>query len=318
MRSLSGSLISGFGLSLLFTLGCGSENAEQTPAGAGSPTTWADAPDGAERATFVLDTFELEAGGEVYKCQNFVNPSGRDVAILQSQSAMSAGSHHLAVFRYDENTNGELEDCSGLEFHQTLHAAQTKTARTTYPAGVGVYLKAIDGIRLNAHYYNTSGATIRPKIEIVLDYVDADAVEHMAAQIYMNDSTLDIPPGRGKGGGTLAIPSEVGAIRIISAQSHMHRRAVGFESRLEDGTLLYETESWNEPPVKVFSPAVELLPGSPLTWSCDYQNETAGHLKFGESADTDEMCVLTGFYYPAPEGMTLVGDLSLGNMFLTR
>jgi hypothetical protein len=307
---------------VLSASGCGSSSDESSPSAQKTSPPADDgfvvAPEGAQRVTLALDDFELAPGAEIYKCQNFANPFGRDMAIVQSQSTMSHGSHHLAVFRVDENADGELEGCSGLEFHSTLHAAQTPTALTQYPADVGNFHRGTDGIRLNAHYLNLSEDTIHPKIEIALDYVDADAVKYKAAQIYMNDSTLDIPPGRGSAGGALSIPPEAGDIHLISAQSHMHRRAVAFQATLADGTALYHSTTWSEPPVKLFDPEVPLHPGDSIAWKCDYENETSEHLVFGESADINEMCVLTGFYYPAPEGMTLVGDLGIGKMTLTR
>lgn len=45
---------------------------------------------------------------------------------------------------------------------------------------------------------------------------------------------------------------------------------------------------------------------------------TAAHLTFGESAGTNEMCVLTGLYYPAPGGRPIIGDVALGKTFLAQ
>jgi len=107
-------------------------------------------------------------------------------------------------------------------------------------------------------------------------------------------------------------------VKLLSAQSHMHRHATHFVATTEDGTTLYETDSWHEPPVKTFNPEVPLAAASSITWRCDIDNETNFHLTFGESADTNEMCVFSAFYYPAPDGMTLVGDVAIGRTFLTQ
>ncbi len=280
---------------------------------ASTSEAFAAAPKSAKRVELTLDSFDLEPGGEIYKCQNFQNPFGSDVAMLQTQSIMSKGSHHLAVFRIDDNADGALEDCSGLEFHATIHAAQTPVAKTTFPEGVGAFLAATEGIRLNAHYFNLTSDTIHAEVKVALDYVGADQVETTAAQIYLNDSTLDVPPGAGTGGGTMKLPATVSGVQLISAQSHMHRRGVQFEATLDDGTMLYHADTWSEPPVKAYVPALSIPDGSKITWKCDYDNETSANLTFGESADTNEMCVFTGFYYPAPGGQMIVGDLSGGD-----
>ena len=83
---------------------------------------------------------------------------------------------------------------------------------------------------------------------------------------------------------------------------------------LEDGTTIYEASTWSEPPTKTYDPPIALADGTKLSWKCQFQNDTGSHLVFGESADTNEMCVLTGFYYPAPGGQTIVGDVSGGTM----
>jgi hypothetical protein len=300
-------------LAVLAMPGCGTGDADRPTEHEYDPV-----PDGAQRVTLALDDFELGSGLETYKCQTFQNPFGRDVAILQSQTSMSAGSHHLLVFRVDQNENGPLEDCSGLEFHQALHTAQTPHARVTYPPGVGASYVAADGIRLNAHYLNLSKQTIEPRIEVVLDVVDASAVTEMAGPIYLNDSMINVPPGEGTAGSTMVIPPEVGSIQLLRVQSHMHRHAVHFELSVDGGAPLYETDSWNEPPSKEFSPEVMLHPGSALTWRCRIQNDTNETITFGESAATNEMCTMTGYYYPAPQGMALVGDPALGKIMLAR
>jgi hypothetical protein len=314
----------GFGAVLLGLLGpvaCGDDPVAATKPPAPSlgesgsrsqAASFADTPASAERVELTLEEFDLAPGGEIYKCQNFQNPFGKDVAILQTQSIMSHGSHHLAVFRIAESADAALENCSGLEFHATVHAAQTPVARSQFPEGVGAFLAGTEGLRLNAHYFNLSNETIHAQVRVALDAVSVDEVEYTAAQIYLNDSTLNVPPGKGTGGGTMALPAGVSGIKLLSTQSHMHRRGVKFQATLDDGTSLYEADTWSEPPVKTYDPPLPLRDGANITWRCDYENETANHLNFGESADTNEMCVLTGFYYPAPDGKMIVGDLSGG------
>ena len=266
---------------------------------------------GSERVELMLEAFDLEPGAETYKCQTFQNPFGKNVAVLQAQSRMTRGSHHLAVFRVEDNADRAIEDCSGLEFHATIHSAQTPIGKTTYPDGVGAFLSGAEGVRLNAHYVNLTESAIHAEVRVAIDYSDPESVEFTAAQIYLNDSRLDIPPGRGSAGGSIALPEQLNDIKLISGQSHMHRRGVEFHAMFEDGTPIYASDTWSEPPMKAYAPPLPLADVAAIAWQCEYENETDGHLKFGESADTDEMCVFTGFYYPAPQGQMLVGDTGL-------
>lgn len=282
------------------------------------PGGYAASPAGAQRVTITMDQFTLAPGAEAYRCQNFQNPFGRDVAILQSQASISPGSHHLLVFSMDESANVPLGECSGLEFHPTLHVAQTPTSQTTYPPGVGASYPGSKGIRLNAHYLNTTPGALQPRVEVVLDAVDPGAVHEMAAAIILNDATISVPPGTGMAGGSLTLPPEVGNINLLRVQSHMHRHGQHFQFSVNGGAPLYETSSWDEPPVKVFLPEVILPVGATLTWSCQIVNDTSGTLTFGESAATNEMCTTTGYYHPAPNGMALVGDIVLGKVSLVQ
>jgi hypothetical protein len=45
--------------------------------------------------------------------------------------------------------------------------------------------------------------------------------------------------------------------------------------------------------------------GTVITWVCTYNNMTGMTLTFGESANTDEMCILAGMAYPKTAGVAL-------------
>jgi hypothetical protein len=81
----------------------------------------------------------------------------------------------------------------------------------------------------------------------------------------------------------------------------MHRRGVGYVASLvdPDGELdaIYENESWEEIPVKAFSPNLEVRAGSRLEWACDYENTGSDDVYQGPRS-TDEMCMLIGSFYP--------------------
>jgi len=70
--------------------------------------------------------------------------------------------------------------------------------------------------------------------------------------------------------------------------------------------MLYQTTNWDDPPLEAKS--IDLAAGDQIQWSCTYNNDTGGILTFGESAATNEMCIFTGQYYPAPD----TGDPMIG------
>ena len=43
-----------------------------------------------------------------------------------------------------------------------------------------------------------------------------------------------------------------------------------------------------------------------LTYECTYDNPTTNEIKTGDSAATDEMCMATGYYFPADAGREIL------------
>ena len=81
-------------------------------------------------------------------CQDFDNPfEGVDVAIGQSESDMTAGSHHLHVFYGEDNPpSPTVSACENpFEFRSLLHVAGQPHLVTQYPAGMAAKLKGSGG-----------------------------------------------------------------------------------------------------------------------------------------------------------------------------
>jgi hypothetical protein len=82
---------------------------------------------------------------------------------------------------------------------------------------------------------------------------------------------------------------------------------VYYSARSSDGQLLYETTEWAEPRPWKYETPRKLKAGSYIEVKCDYENNTASPLTFGESAATNEMCIFVGMYYPWDPGDDLAG-----------
>ncbi|HVU04683.1 MAG TPA: hypothetical protein VHE30_23170 [Polyangiaceae bacterium] len=275
-----------------------STGAGGTTSGSGGETSAGTG--GWQELTFTSDTFTVAAGDEVYRAQNFANPIGHDVDIIESESTMAKGSHHMFAFHgASYNQDGAIGDSTGIEFAPYIHTAQTPEQLTRYPAGIGRYLPGADGIRLQVHYINTSDQDIQASVSLRIRYVNTDQVTFHAAEIFLNDVGVRVPPGTSTATTTVSMPYDV---KLLGAGSHMHRRAVGFDSTTNDGREIYTTTDWNEPVAAAFDPTIDIAQGGSITWSCTYDNQTGQTLTFGESAATNEMCIFSGVYYPAPNG----------------
>jgi hypothetical protein len=252
-----------------------------------------------------MDTFTVPIGGEIYTCQDFSNPFGKDVDILVSESQMTLGSHHMFAFRMPGLTNGPPVACpaGGAEFHEYIHTAQTPDQLTTYPAGVGRFMPAGQGLRLMTHYLNTTSAVITAHVNLSLKYVDPSQVQFQAAGIFLNNAlALRVATGASTQTKTYSVGA---AIKILGGASHMHSHGTHFHAATNDGRVLFDGVDWNEPAEKIFTPPMDIAAGSTITWSCDYQNNSGKVLTFGESAATNEMCIYSGSFYPAPGGNSI-------------
>jgi hypothetical protein len=152
-------------------------------------------------------------------------------------------------------------------------------------------------LRLQVHYLNASPDTVHAEIAVTVRADDPEAVQALASHIFINNTSIDVPPfSPGHATNTCLIEKDV---NLFTASSHMHKRGVYFTARDSDGQLLFETNDWEEPVPWRFEPPRRLRAGTEIQVDCDYQNDTAFPLSFGESADTNEMCIFTGSYYPA-------------------
>lgn len=293
------------------TGGAATGSAATGSAGAGGAATGgagagaADAND-PNTATITMGTFMVPAGQEIFMCQDFNNPfGGVDVAIGTSESDMTAGSHHLHVFYGADNPpSPTVTACANpFEFRSLLYGAQQPHYGWTYPAGMAAKLKGSLGLRLQAHYVNTTSSDFQASVVVRLTKVDPSTITKWIAQLYYNRIVLSVPPGDGQTVSTsCTVPSTYGPISLISGVSHMHSRGVHFVANTSTGTSLFDNTIWDEPPTQTYDPPIPVNPGDSINWTCTYNNGTGGTLTFGDSALKNEMCIFLARFYSAPSG----------------
>ncbi len=293
------------------------------PSTSGSPDTTAMGASGASHAADTTDAavasdaptlpgdvamiqtvdIPVPANSEQVMCQNFKNPFGKDVAILESDSTM-VSSHHMFVFHgssYNADTNS-VSDCSGIEFHDLLHMSQTPEGDIVYPPGVGRVLSGTDGLRLLVHLLNPGTTALTARVTVKFRTVAPSDVATHAVSLFFNNAILTVPTGVSTQSRTFSIPND---IKVMLAVSHMHSRATAFSATTNTGQVVYQGTNWDEPVPTKYNPAMDVAKGSIVTWSCTYNNKTGMTLTFGESANTNEMCILAGVAYPKTPGVEL-------------
>ena len=250
--------------------------------------------------TLAMDTFTVPSNGEVYKCQDFANPWGKQVDIKTYVLDMAAGSHHMFAFYKSGATNGPVGDCpsGGLEFGPFTFTSQQHEISQTYPATVGATIPQGTGFTLMVHYLNTSQAPVDSHVVLTMAIAKPAAVTQHAGVLYLDNTSMIVAPGVSTSTKSYTLPQDV---QILSTWSHMHQQATRFISSASSGETLFTTTEWAEPPAKPYSPPLALKSGTSITWSCTYDNVTNQTLTFGQSAKTNVMCISLSVFYPVAD-----------------
>ncbi|HVW27346.1 MAG TPA: hypothetical protein VHC69_18405 [Polyangiaceae bacterium] len=271
-----------------------SASAEKSPAESAAPSA-----DG-EEIVIQTSTFTVAPGAEVYKCQDFTSPfGGKSVGVVATETDLTQGSHHMFAFVMPNEQLSlfdALSDCpgGGTEFHEYLTTSGSPHTSTTYPAGIGRYFDAGDGLRMNVHLFNSTDEPVDAFIKLTVKTADPAKLEYRAASIFLNYLGLSVPPGVSTQSASYTLPTD---IWMLGAASHMHKWGTHFEAKTGDGTMLYQTDEWAEPAPARFDPPLALTQGTVIDWSCTYANDSGQTITFGDSAVKNEMCIFPGEFY---------------------
>ena len=253
-----------------------------------------------------LTPFTLQPTDELIKCQYFP-ADGIERELSAFNTDMSAGSHHLVVFRIDE-TKGkptgyvgtELQTCSQIEipagFDGMLPGSQQEHTAFNLPTGVAMRMTRTHGLLFQMHYINATQQPITTSVHWTAKSVDPASVKAQAGMIFYSNFQLNIPTGTSTATATCPSPTDR---NLMTATGHMHVHGTQFDATVA-GQNVFHTTLWSEPNGNVFAqPGFAVKKGDPISWTCAYNNQTGGPLKFGNSATKNEMCIFVSLFYPA-------------------
>jgi hypothetical protein len=253
--------------------------------------------------TLKMDTFTVNAGQEIYMCQDFANPfMGVQADIVSYELHMSNGSHHMFAFYTANATDASIITCpsGGLTFAPYTFTAGSPDAVETYPDGMGAGIPGTQGFTLNAHFINAGASSLQGNVALTMYVAKPGQVKQQVGPIFLNQALLSVPATNQPSTSTssYSLPQDV---NLLLGASHMHQRATNFIATTSTGQTLYQTTVWAEPKPVIYSPPLLLKSGTTITWSCTYVNDTGATLTFGESASTNVMCISEFIYYPVAD-----------------
>jgi hypothetical protein len=308
---------------ILFLAACGSSGGGGGGGGGGPDA--AD-PNGTPAISVTTPDIMLTAGQEVTYCYYFHTNNTSTVAINKWSSTMSPGSHHIIVFTGGPNHADGLDMTNSCGFGGTTgtnqpawtYSAQTPENELDLPADDGTGKPLAQPIAANTqgaiqmHYINNTDNTITAH-DTLHGYAlpDGAAFTQTAPYITYNNSISIGPNATGVvASATCSVPTE----KFWLMGTHAHKQEIKADV-LDGSSLVLETTSWEHPETKLWNASpFYTFTGGKLTWSCTYDNtgdNKNSTVVAGQSAATNEMCMASGYFFPATAAKFCLYDNSI-------
>ncbi len=264
----------------------------------------------------------IEPGQEITYCYYFRTPNTENMVIKKWVSSMSPGSHHLIMFTTTSDVQPPgtvsasqcgIGGASAQNLPAWMFAAQTPTAELALPtddgAGkpLGQEIKAGTPAYVQMHYLNATDAQIKVHVTINAEAYDVGAVYTPTAPYITFNGNISIAPGATNDTETQTCATPPGT-KFWLVSTHAHKQAVKTEVKNGMPTstdVAFTSTDWEHPGTKAWmATPFYTFSGDKLTYTCTYNNtgSNAGRtITTGDSAQTDEMCMATGYYFPAPK-----------------
>jgi hypothetical protein len=296
----------GLVLALMIIGACGSDNGagdddDMSPPDAGP---MAEPPD----LKLVSPDIEIDPGQEVTYCWYFRTQNTKPLAIKQWLSTMTPGSHHLILYTSQNDVlpaGTVTTDCIGQGTGAGVwtYAAQDSVADLQLPSddGNGKPLAMEIGPNqagfLQMHYNNRTDAVLKAHVEVSANALDDGAAYTKTAAYVTYNGDISIPPGAMNDVETMScnVPA-TSKFWIMTAHAHKH----AIRTTVKDGaTVVFNSPDWEHPGKQLWPGPFYQFSSGKLTYECAYKNTSNRVITDGQSAQYDEMCMASGYYFPA-------------------
>jgi copper type II ascorbate-dependent monooxygenase-like protein len=300
--------------------GGGSAAASTTGSGAGgSPSSGSTSAGtggldpGTTALTATMGPYSIPPGEEAVKCiiVNLGNPA--PAFVRRFRTNLELGSHHMIVYLSDEPETSTPFDCQsfGAAGGSAIFIAQQAQSELTFPKDpngvpVGLALAANQKLRLEMHYINTTSAALNVVGKAAMDVLPATANVIQSGFAFEGAFSIPTIPALGEADTGLRFQQGIPGTHVFAMTTHQHH--LGTEMKIwyaddagDTSKLVADSLSWSDPPLVLFSPALDFPLGSTkgFNYQCHWKNPTASPVSGGLGAN-DEMCFFWHYYYPVP------------------
>jgi hypothetical protein len=299
-----------------------------------------------------IPPFAVPPGVEVQDCYFFAFPDlrgdGRPVWIDRFTMGQRTGSHHMNVFRVNTIVNldgrdgdvvqgGECRVSSNwADWPLVVNSQESAPGRPAVdwvlPEGVAQKFTPGEMLMVQSHYVNADLQTTPDGGEVRINFhLSAHDEPIEMGSLFATQQSIRIcrsrPEPRFEGACALSSSAPDQTFHVAAMNGHFHGRGTRFRMYPWDGsierpaehTLMYESTSWDEPPM-VLGVDVVVPHNGGVWWTCDYRwqapadgcaevdardPEKAGDCcyTFGNSAEHSEHCNAFVYYWPKTENI---------------
>ncbi len=316
-----------FALVLVSSLAACGNNGGTGGGGGGDDDVAADAPDTTgETPAFTITSKDvtLHPGEETTYCYYFHTPNAANLAIRKWSSDMQPVSHHVIMYfgAANQPADGTLTTNScgaGTGVPVWIYASQTAHGELVMPQDdgtgkpLGMNVPANQPAYLQIHYLNATDADVTAPVTLDA-YAYAPGTQYTPTAAFVTyNSKINIPAHAVGHVESQTCATPAGAT-FWTVSTHAHKQAVATD--LKDGSsMVFSSTDWEHPGVKSWAatPFYKFASNS-MTYECTYDNtgDNANNVvKSGASAATNEMCMGTGYFFPASTAKFCIDNISL-------
>ncbi|MGE0550963.1 MAG: hypothetical protein AB7R00_28120 [Kofleriaceae bacterium] len=226
-----------------------------------------------------------------------------EIPVVKLESHNAGYTHHYILFKASEPMAAVVSECPDGLFtqHPPIYPGTRDQGPFEMPQGVAIPVKQHQTMILQVHLLNATDEPVVEELRINLHAGPGAVADYQKAGVVGgSDFDFEIPANMMHTETQRCyVPS---AMNLFALTSHSHARTLAFDVKGKMGDV-YHNDSWSEPNVEQYAPALALANYDWLEFSCTWFNETAAPIKYGETAN-DEMCMMFGYYYPAAGDVT--------------
>jgi hypothetical protein len=271
------------------------------------------APPGSYGVTFGPIT--VAPGEERVQCVTRRLGNADRIHVGKFHNVRSGASHHMAVYRVsDRREQTTPYDCApfshvlGSKRSAPLLITQREEEEIELPEGVAYTLEPNQMIRIEVHWVNAGDRDAKVSVTSIMTPIDASAYANEADILYIATADISIPPNSKTSAGPIffQLPKEYADAKFFALTGHAHHLATNVRvavaaSRTDPGKSVYDVPgwSWSEPETVRPDPPFTVPAGGGFDFTCEWNNTTNRTVRFGPSAEDDEMCSFWAYYYPS-------------------